>query len=58
MTGTIRLTPAGAGTLEVVELSIKVGIPLVGGKIEKLVAEMLGKALDKEHEVGQEWLAR
>lgn len=58
MSGTIRLTPDGAGTLEVVEMTIRVGIPLVAGKIEKLVAEMLGKALDKEHEAGQDWLRR
>jgi uncharacterized protein YndB with AHSA1/START domain len=58
MSGTIRLTPEGGGTLEVVEMTIRVGIPLVAGKIEKLVADMLGKALDKEHEAGQDWLAR
>ncbi|KRF36697.1 DUF2505 domain-containing protein [Nocardioides sp. Soil805] len=58
ITGTVRLTPAGAGTVEVVDLSVKVSIPLVGGKIEKLVADMIEKALAKEHEVGQEWLAR
>ena len=39
-------------------MTIRVGIPLVAGKIEKLVAEMLGKALDKEHETGRDWLAR
>jgi hypothetical protein len=58
MSGTARLVPAGGQTLEVVELTITVGIPLVAGKIEKLVADMLHKALDKEHEVGREWLAR
>jgi Protein of unknown function (DUF2505) len=58
MSGTIRLTPDGRGTVEVVEMTIRVGIPLVAGKIEKLVADMLGKALDKEHETGQDWLAR
>jgi hypothetical protein len=58
MSGTIRLSPEGDGTLEVVEMTIRVGIPLVAGKIEKLVADMLGKALDKEHEAGQDWLAR
>lgn len=58
MSGTIRLTPDGEGTREVVEMTIRVGIPLVAGKIEKLVADMLGKALDKEHETGRDWLAR
>ena len=31
MSGTIRLEPSGAGTTEVVELEIKVKVPLIGG---------------------------
>jgi hypothetical protein len=58
MEGTAVLTPAGAGSVEVVEMTIRVRLPLVGGKIEQLVSDMLAKALDKEHQVGQEWLAR
>lgn len=58
ITGDVTLSPAGTGTVEVVELTVKVSIPLVGGKIEKLVADMIEKALTKEHQVGQEWLAR
>lgn len=58
MAGPLRLDEHEGGTIEVVELAIKVSIPLVGGKIENLIAEMLGKALDKEHQVGQEWLSR
>jgi hypothetical protein len=58
MEGTAVLTSVGAGTVEVVEMTIRVAIPLVAGKIERLVADMLEKALAKEHEVGQEWLAR
>jgi hypothetical protein len=58
ITGDVTLSPAGAGTVEVVDLTVKVSIPLVGGKIEKLVADMIEKALAKEHQVGQEWLAR
>lgn len=57
MRGTATLSPAGAGTVEVVELEIKVSIPLVGGKVESLVADMLRKALEKENEVGRTWLA-
>ena len=34
------------------------GIPLVGGKIEGLVADMLHKALEAEHEVGRDYLSR
>jgi hypothetical protein len=59
MSGTAVLEGTSAGTtVEKVDMTIKVGIPLVGGKIEKLIAEMLADALDKEHRTGVAWLAR
>lgn len=57
MSGTATLTGSGAGTVHTVELQIRVGVPLVGGKIEGLVAALLEKALEKEHEAGVAWLA-
>ena len=57
MTGTALLTEDPDGTTETVNLSIKVNIPLAGGKIEGLIGDLLSKALRAEHEVGQEWLA-
>ena len=57
MHGTATLTESGGRTTERVDLEITVRLPLVGGKIEGLVADMLLKALDKEHETGVEWLA-
>ena len=54
--GTIRLEPTGAGTTEVVELEIKVKVPLVGGKLEKLMAEKVRAGMDTEYQVGQTWL--
>lgn len=56
--GTLALTDSGGTTTETVDLDVTVRIPLVGGKVETMVAEMIGYALDKEHEVGVEWLAR
>jgi hypothetical protein len=56
--GTLRLTESGGTTTETVELDVTVRIPLVGGKIETMIADMVKFALDKEHEVGVEWLAR
>jgi uncharacterized protein YndB with AHSA1/START domain len=50
--GTIRLEPDGAGTREVVELEIKVKVPLVGGKLERLMAEKVAAGMDVEHGVG------
>jgi hypothetical protein len=55
--GTIRLEPDGAGTREVVELEIKVKVPLIGGKLEKLMAEKVAAGMDVEHSVGTAWLA-
>lgn len=57
MRGTATLTESGGRTTERIDLEVTVRLPLVGGKIEGLVADMLGKALDKEHETGVEWLA-
>ncbi|MCW2844027.1 MAG: hypothetical protein JWN22_1943 [Nocardioides sp.] len=58
MSGTARLTESGGTTTETVTLDIKVGIPLVGGKIEGLVADLLLKALKAENRVGRDYLSR
>lgn len=55
--GTVRLVEDGAGSTEVVELDVKVKVPLVGGKLEQLMAETIREAYDVEHSVGREWLA-
>lgn len=55
--GTVTLRDAGGRTVETVDLEIKVGIPLVGGKLEGVVADLLQKALRTEHEVGAAHLA-
>lgn len=57
MKGTITLRPDGDGTVETVSGDLKVGIPLVGGKIEVLIAELFEHALQAEHRVGSAWLA-
>lgn len=55
--GSITLRPDGAGTVETVTGDLKVNIPLVGGKLEKLIADLLGEALVAEQRVGKAWLA-
>lgn len=45
------------GAMEVVDGDLKVSVPLVGGKLESLVSELLREALDVEQEVGRAWLA-
>jgi len=56
MSGTIALRYSGATTTETVEMEIRVGIPLVGGKIESLIADLLRKALKVENAVGRQYL--
>ncbi|HEU4512811.1 MAG TPA: DUF2505 domain-containing protein [Nocardioidaceae bacterium] len=58
MKGTITLRQEGDGTVETVSGELKVGIPLVGGKIEVLIAELFEHALQAEHRVGTAWLAQ
>ncbi len=58
MRGTARLAESGGVTTETVELSIRVSIPLVGGKVEGLVADMLLRALGTENRVGRDYLSR
>ena len=55
--GTITLRENGSGTVETVDAEVKVHIPMVGGKLEKLISDMLGSALRSEHRVGKAWLA-
>ena len=54
--GTIRLEEEGSGTREVVELEIKVKVPLIGGKLEKLMAEKVAAGMDVEQTIGAAWL--
>lgn len=57
MSGTIDLAEVGDGVVETVALAITVGIPLVGGKIEGLLADLMTSALKAENRTGTTWLA-
>jgi hypothetical protein len=57
MTGTATLVGDDGGVTEQVDMTVKVNLPLIGGKVEGLIADMLVKALRAEHHVGKEWLA-
>lgn len=52
-----RLTDRGATTELVLSAEVKVSIPLIGGKIEKVVAEQVTKLLAAESEYAEKWLA-
>ncbi len=56
MKGTITVRESGGTTTETVQMEIRVGIPLVGGKIESLIADLLRKALRVENAVGRQYL--
>ncbi|MCZ4498743.1 MAG: hypothetical protein JWQ74_1296 [Marmoricola sp.] len=56
MKGTVVLNAVDGGVTEVVEVEVKASIPLVGGKIEGVIGDMLGKALRAENKVGRDWL--
>lgn len=56
ITGTRKLVVDGDGTLDTFVGEAKVKVPLVGGKIEKLIAEKLKDGWNIEHTVGTAWL--
>ena len=49
--GTVRLEPSGTGSRQVNEGTVKVNIPLVGGKAESFIADMAQKVMAKEADV-------
>jgi hypothetical protein len=51
------LTERGTGTEQLIRAEVKVSIPLIGGKIEKVVAEQVTKLLAAEAEYAEQWLA-
>ncbi len=55
--GTITLRPGPTGTTELVELDVRVKVPLIGGKLEQLMVDNIDSGFDIEHQVGQAWLA-
>jgi hypothetical protein len=58
MNGTARISEAHGVTTESIDMSVKVGIPLIGGKVEDYIAGLLLKALKAENTVGRDYLTR
>jgi len=56
--GSVRIDEAHGVTTETVDLAIKVGIPLLGGKLEGFISDLLLKALKAENKVGRDYLTR
>jgi len=56
--GTIALHPEGASaTREVIELELKIKVPLIGGKLEKLLADKVTAGIESDQAVGVAYLA-
>ncbi|MFC3892234.1 DUF2505 domain-containing protein [Lentzea rhizosphaerae] len=55
--GAFTITDNGSGSKLTLTGEVKVSIPLMGGKLEKLIAEQVTVLLDKESEFTSEWLA-
>jgi Protein of unknown function (DUF2505) len=58
MLGSVVLTPTGSGTVEAITGEITVRIPLVGGKLEREIAQGILAAVKAEGRVGRGWLNR
>jgi hypothetical protein len=58
LTGSLRLRPDGAGTLETVAGELKARVPLIGGRIERAAEPAIMVAIEVEEREGRAWLAR
>ena len=47
--GTMRLEPTPGGSRYTIEGDVKVGVPLIGGRAERFIADMVEKLAAKEH---------
>ena len=49
--GTSTITPSGDGCVQVIEGTVKVGVPIIGGKAEGFIAEMTAKLMARENDL-------
>jgi Protein of unknown function (DUF2505) len=52
-----RVQPADGGSALVITAEVKVNIPLIGGKLEGVIADQVAKLLAAESEFAGKWLA-
>lgn len=58
ITGTMRLARKGKGCVNEVAITIRASVPLIGGKVEKIVARDTEATLKAEHEFIKGYLER
>jgi hypothetical protein len=54
--GTLSLNESGGRTTETLDVEVKVKVPLLGGKLERLMADLVATGMDKEQAAGVAWL--
>lgn len=54
--GSAALVPDGSGTRLTYDLDVRATVPLIGGKIEKLVVQLTTEGFEREHAAGVAWL--
>jgi hypothetical protein len=54
--GTVTLAEAGGRTTETLDVEVTVKVPLLGRKLESLMADLVAKGMDKEQAAGVAWL--
>jgi Protein of unknown function (DUF2505) len=58
ITGAMRLEPDPAGCVLGAQLTADVGVPLIGGTVEKMVTDSIAKLLESEYQFTLEWLRK
>ena len=57
MSGKATVSAKGSGSALTYDLDVKASVPLIGGKLEKLVVDLTTEGFGKEQAVGAAWLA-
>jgi len=57
VTGTAAVAENATGSTLTYDLEVKASVPLIGGKLEKLVVDLTREGFEKEQGVGAAWLA-
>jgi hypothetical protein len=56
ITGAMRLEPEPAGCVLDAQLTAEVGLPLIGGKVEKMIIDGIATLMETEYRFTLEWL--
>lgn len=57
MSGELALSESGGVTTETMSGEVKIKVPLIGGKLEGLMVDLVKRGMDTEHAAGVAWLA-